>query len=287
MAQSVSHQTHTTKVPWHAQASFSITTAAYVVSQLATTVPLLFALLFTNWDYIQTTLLNQPWMNFVLTGVSALGLGMVIYLFTKYKKYRLVHFKLQRPPLKILWLVAGTYIVYLLASIVVTAVVQVMFPGFNAEQEQLVGYDNAEGWQLALAFIGLVIIPPFAEEFVFRGFLYQGLRDNWHKQTVVVWGLAIAVFVGAVAGWVAGVVVALGMLIAVIIGRKRPMYAAAIVTSVLFGLVHMQWNVAIDTFLLSFALIYVFEKTNNLWAAIALHALKNGIAFIGIFILMQ
>ncbi|MCA9350925.1 CPBP family intramembrane metalloprotease [Candidatus Saccharibacteria bacterium] len=35
----------------------------------------------------------------------------------------------------------------------------------------------------------------------------------------------------------------------------------------------------------SFALIYVFEKTQNLWAAIVLHALKNGIAFVGLFIL--
>lgn len=286
MVHSATPQITAKKVPWHAQASFGVSSAAYVVSQFATMIPLLFSLLFTTWDYIETTLLDQPWMNFVLTGVSALGLGAVIYIFTAYKKYSLANFKLQRPSLKIVWAVLGAYIVYLLGSVVVTAAIQALFPGFNANQEQVVGYDNAVGWQLALAFIGLVIIPPFAEEFVFRGFLYQGLRDHWRKQTGLAWAAVIGIVVGALAGWIAGAVVLTGMLLAVAVGSRKPMYAAALVTSVLFGLVHMQWNVAIDTFLLSFALIYVFEKTGSLWAPIALHALKNGIAFVGIFFFM-
>jgi membrane protease YdiL (CAAX protease family) len=60
--------------------------------------------------------------------------------------------------------------------------------------------------------------------------------------------------------------------------------ASAIITSLLFGLVHRQWNLAIDTFALSISLIYVFEITGNLWAAVALHALKNAISFVVLYL---
>ncbi len=60
---------------------------------------------------------------------------------------------------------------------------------------------------------------------------------------------------------------------------------ATIITSLLFGLVHWQWNVGVDVFILSLALCYLREKTGSLWAAIFLHSLKNGIAFTLLFIL--
>lgn len=59
---------------------------------------------------------------------------------------------------------------------------------------------------------------------------------------------------------------------------------ATIITSILFGFVHGQWNVAIDVFILSIALCYLREKTDSLWAAIFLHSLKNGIAFTLLFV---
>ncbi len=59
---------------------------------------------------------------------------------------------------------------------------------------------------------------------------------------------------------------------------------AALVSSLLFGLVHLQLNVVIDTALMAFASAWVFYKTDNLAYSIMLHAAKNLIAFVLIFI---
>jgi len=47
----------------------------------------------------------------------------------------------------------------------------------------------------------------------------------------------------------------------------------------------LLWIAALDTFILSFVLIYLKEKTGSLWPPIGLHMLKNSLAFISIFIL--
>lgn len=57
-----------------------------------------------------------------------------------------------------------------------------------------------------------------------------------------------------------------------------------IITSLLFGLIHWQWNVGVDVFILSLALCYLREKTGSLWPAVLLHSLKNGIAFTLLFV---
>ncbi len=68
---------------------------------------------------------------------------------------------------------------------------------------------------------------------------------------------------------------------------------AAVVTSVVFALAHLQfgsgapllWVAAIDTFVLSLVLCYMRERTGSLWPGIFLHAFKNSAAFVSIFIL--
>lgn len=60
--------------------------------------------------------------------------------------------------------------------------------------------------------------------------------------------------------------------------------AAAIITSAIFGAAHGQWNVGVDTFILSLVLIFLVEKSRSLWPAIALHALKNLVAFLLVFV---
>lgn len=274
------------RVPWASRYAYGVTILSYIVSQIFSAIPLVVALFFVSWDAIETSLLDQPWMSLALTGVGAIGIFFTLFTFFKVKKYPVKWLKIsQKLPAKNLLLVMGAYIIYLLASIVISGVISILFPSFDPNQEQLIGYKDAAGWQLLLAFIGLVIIPPIAEELLFRGFLYQGLRDHWKKYDAIFWGLGIAVVVAAFVNAFAGIAIALFAIIAAYIGKKHPARAAAIITSVLFGLVHMQWNIAIDTFIFSFALIYVFEKTGNLRASILLHALKNGIAFIGIFLL--
>ncbi|MEJ0073120.1 MAG: CPBP family glutamic-type intramembrane protease [Candidatus Saccharibacteria bacterium] len=41
---------------------------------------------------------------------------------------------------------------------------------------------------------------------------------------------------------------------------------------------------AIDTFTLSVVLCYIREKTGTLWSGVLIHALKNGIAFLSLYI---
>ncbi len=63
-----------------------------------------------------------------------------------------------------------------------------------------------------------------------------------------------------------------------------PVWIAMIVTSVLFGAIHGQWNLAIDTFVLSMVMCLLRQITGNLWSPILLHMAKNGIAYYILFI---
>lgn len=63
-----------------------------------------------------------------------------------------------------------------------------------------------------------------------------------------------------------------------------PIWAAALATSLLFGLVHGAWNLAIDTFALSIVLCGLRELTGAIWSPILLHMSKNAIAFYILFI---
>lgn len=70
-------------------------------------------------------------------------------------------------------------------------------------------------------------------------------------------------------------------------GTLRPYMrwiGASLVTSVLFGFVHGQLNVGIDTFVLSTVLCYLRDRTGAIWSGILVHALKNGVAFYLLFV---
>jgi membrane protease YdiL (CAAX protease family) len=63
-----------------------------------------------------------------------------------------------------------------------------------------------------------------------------------------------------------------------------PIYVAMLVTSLLFAIAHGQWNVAVDTFILSMVLCGLREITGSIWAGIVVHMLKNFIAFYSLFV---
>lgn len=72
---------------------------------------------------------------------------------------------------------------------------------------------------------------------------------------------------------------------------RWPYWPAAIITSLLFGLAHLEfgsgqpllWAAGIDTFILSLVLVYLREKTGALYAGILVHTLNNLVAFIVTF----
>lgn len=59
---------------------------------------------------------------------------------------------------------------------------------------------------------------------------------------------------------------------------------AIIITSLLFSLMHFQWNVALVVLPLGILLAVLRETTGSIWAGILLHMLKNGIAFYFLYV---
>lgn len=66
--------------------------------------------------------------------------------------------------------------------------------------------------------------------------------------------------------------------------NKYPVWISIIITSLLFGYLHGNLNVMIDTFALSVILCILRVITGSIWPSILLHMLKNGVAFYILFI---
>ncbi len=230
------------KQPWGAIASLFVGVSAYIISQLAVSAAMV---PFGKSQGTEAIIDLPPWASLVVTAVSSAIMLGVVWLFLRYKKFKIRDFGFSKPSLAQVGLAFLAYIAYFLVFLVAVFSLSALVPSFNVDQAQDVGFTGAKGWQLALAFIGLIIIAPISEEIFFRGFLYRGLRRSW------------------------------------------PIWLAAIGTSALFALAHGQWNVGLDVFILSLLLIFVYQKTNNMWLCIGMHATKNLIAFLFLFVFVQ
>lgn len=122
----------------------------------------------------------------------------------------------------------------------------------DMNQQQDIGFSrDTSGPLLILVFLGLVVLPALVEELLFRGFLFTRLR------------------------------------------RILPFWWTTLIVSVVFGALHLQlgagssplWSVMIDTAVLSVVLCYAREKTGSIWAGVLMHGLKNGVAFVALFLL--
>jgi membrane protease YdiL (CAAX protease family) len=60
---------------------------------------------------------------------------------------------------------------------------------------------------------------------------------------------------------------------------RVPFWLVAVVVSAVFGVLHGQWNVAIDVFCLSMVAAYLREQTGTIWPGFIIHMIKNLIAF--------
>lgn len=156
---------------------------------------------------------------------------------------------LVRPALTDIAYALSGYVVYFVCYYIIIVIAGHFSSLINITQEQKIGFNSASGRQLYYVFASLVILPPIAEEIMFRGYLFTSLR------------------------------------------RKLRTRYAIILTSILFGIAHLQfgngapllWVAALDTFTLSVVLCVLREKTSSLWPGIFLHALKNGVAFLALF----
>ncbi len=177
---------------------------------------------------------------------------LFIWNLLRIKKANFTDIGLVPPKIKDLGSAVVGFGVYFLLYLVITIIVKAIFPEVNFSQNQKVGFESVQrGWELVLVFISLVVLPPIVEEILARGFLYTGLKT------------------------------------------KLSLWPSVMITSLMFALAHLQfgsgapllWVAAIDTFTLSLVLIYLREKTGGLGASIILHMLKNGIAFVLLFVI--
>jgi len=75
-----------------------------------------------------------------------------------------------------------------------------------------------------------------------------------------------------------------GLLLSRLRKYKVSALISALLVSTSFGAMHGQWNVAVDTFVLSMVMIYALGVRKSLWVAITMHVIKNSLAFAALFI---
>lgn len=66
--------------------------------------------------------------------------------------------------------------------------------------------------------------------------------------------------------------------------EKLKIPVAILLTSLLFGFLHGQWNVSVGVFALSIVLCSLREITGTIWSGMLLHMLSNGVAFYLLYI---
>jgi len=65
---------------------------------------------------------------------------------------------------------------------------------------------------------------------------------------------------------------------------KMPFWPTAVIVSVIFGFAHGQWNVGVDTLILSMVACYLREMTGTIWPGVIIHMLKNAVAYVMLFV---
>ncbi len=68
---------------------------------------------------------------------------------------------------------------------------------------------------------------------------------------------------------------------------KLNMPIAMLIVSVLFGIVHGQWNVGVTVFAMSLVMCFLREITGTIYSGIILHILKNAVAFILLYVIVM
>jgi len=242
-------------VNWTPLEAVGITIAIYFISQLLAGLLLGIFAGFVGWetDQLADKLEQLPVLQFLfILGAEALTVAF-LYIFMKRRQTPWRAIGLIKPR----WRDAGYALMgfgayFVLYAFIVYNLFTQLFPQVDTEQAQELGFDAATtvGPELLFVFVGLVILPPLVEEILVRGFLFTGLKQRFN------------------------------------------FLPAAVITSIIFAAAHLQWGsdapllwtAAADTFTLSMVLVYLRHKTGSLWPGIGVHFIKNGIAFVALFV---
>ncbi len=206
-----------------------------------------------NSDEIQAMLSDNTYVQFItILCIEIITIALIAYVLRLRGKTLWSSVGLgSKPKLNSLGYAAVAYGLYFLVFLSIAVFVSWAIPAVDINQPQQLGFDSPEGLELIPVYLSLVVLPAFAEEILFRGFLFQRLKA--------------------------------------LINIKL----AVIITSFIFAVAHLEFLAggplnfiaAIDTFIFSIFLIALLLKTKSLWASILLHAIKNSVAFVVLFII--
>ena len=241
------------RVPWGPVSAVLFTIALYIAGQFAAAILIMAALMSMGCSAEQ----SADWVSSVVTGqfvyillAEILTVGGVIW-FLRRRQIPLSSIGWNGLKLRYLGIALVGFGVYFVSYVMVTIIASHVVPSLNFDQEQQIGFETAHSsLDLTLTAISLVVLPPLAEEILFRGFLFGGLRRRY-------------MFVPAAI--ITSLMFAVGHLQ---FGSGAP----------------LLWVAALDTFVLSLVLCYIREKTDSLWPGIFIHAIKNALAFSVLFL---
>ena len=66
---------------------------------------------------------------------------------------------------------------------------------------------------------------------------------------------------------------------------KIPKWLAILITSLIFGLIHLQWNVGLTVFAMSLVTCTMREITGTIYAGMLVHMINNGVAFFLVYVI--
>lgn len=238
--------------PWGPWSGVGLGLAAFLGSQLLAgfMIGLYLAMFGANEQQI-TDWFSAISGNFIFALVAEILAATLIVSLVRAYGGRAAHLGLTRLQWRYVWIALLGMAAYVGFFTVLSAVIGSFSSSVDFEQEQQLGFDDPQGiMELAMTAVSLVVLPPLVEELVFRGFIYGGLR------------------------------------------RALPFFWAALITSLLFAAGHLElgmgtpilWIAGIDTFCLSLVMCFVREKTGSIWPTILMHFIKNGIAFMFLYL---
>lgn len=178
----------------------------------------------------------------LLLVASALGLGLPVGLLVWLRPERRAGLGLRRTP----WSEIGRALLWLLALLPAVAIVSLAMQALlgyehNPQAEALM-LDRMDAGQIAFTAVFTIGVVPLVEELLFRGVLIAALLERGPAERAA---------------------------------RER---RAAVISAVLFGLIHLEPAVIVPTMLLGGAAAALRLRSGSLWPAVTLHAANNAVA---------
>jgi len=240
-------------ITWGPWSALSVVVIVFLIAQIVAEEIMLIYPRFHSWSQSvgSNWLQNSVYAQFFYVLLAELFTVSLIFGFIYWRKGKLRSLGLKRLNIiDIPYALTGLVIYY--PAYILAALVAGWLLGVNLNQTQSVGFSGSySGWQLFVVFISLVVLPPVAEEIMFRGFLFSGLK----KKLPIIWAALFTSLLFAVPHLLES------------------------------GGGGLLWIAGIDTFILSMVLCWLRQATGRLYAGMGLHALKNFIAFATLYLL--